>query len=142
MDAVAGLCITIRICGGLPVRSATMSTEIPCGPAGHWEEHGSQLICGSISPLRKSVLQQVGGYDRDTFAEDCDLTLKLLMRGWHVAYEPRAIGWVETPSSLLNLLQQRYRWTRGILQATVKHSHALWQPRKAGVNCYILWYMQ
>ena len=99
------------------------------------------IIPGPLGMFRKSVLQQVGGYDRDTFAEDCDLTLKLLMRGWHIEYEPTAIAWVETPSSLLDLLQQRYRWTRGILQATNKHSRALWQPRKAGINCYILWYM-
>jgi len=99
------------------------------------------IIPGPIGVFRKSVLQQVGGYDHDTFAEDCDLTLKLLMKGWHIAYEPNAIAWVETPSRLLDLLKQRYRWTRGILQATKKHSHALWQPRKSGVNFYILWYM-
>ncbi len=99
------------------------------------------IIPGPLGMFRKSVLQQVGGYDHDTFAEDCDLTLKLLMRGWHVAYEPNAIAWVETPSSLLDLLKQRYRWTRGILQATKKHSKALWQPRKSGLNFYILWYM-
>jgi poly-beta-1,6 N-acetyl-D-glucosamine synthase len=103
--------------------------------------HVVNIIPGPLGMFRKSVLQQAGGYDRDTFAEDCDLTLKLLMRGWHIAYEPRAIAWVETPSGLLDLLKQRYRWTRGILQATSKHSHALWQPRKAGINCYILWYM-
>lgn len=99
------------------------------------------IIPGPLGMFRKSVLKEVGGYDDDTFAEDCDLTLKLLMRGWHIAYEPAAIGWVETPSRLLDLLKQRYRWTRGILQAASKHSHALWQPRKAGVNCFILWYM-
>ncbi len=99
------------------------------------------IIPGPLGMFRKSVLQQVGGYDHDTFAEDCDLTLKMLMHGWHIAYEPNAIAWVETPSRLLDLLKQRYRWTRGILQATKKHSYALWQPRKAGVNCFILWYM-
>ncbi len=99
------------------------------------------IIPGPLGMFRKSVLKEVGGYDHDTFAEDCDLTLKLLMRGWHIAYEPTAIAWVESPSHLLDLLKQRYRWTRGILQATSKHSHALWQPRKAGVNCFILWYM-
>ncbi|MFM1980250.1 MAG: hypothetical protein RLZ68_1515 [Pseudomonadota bacterium] len=99
------------------------------------------IIPGPLGMFRKSVLQQVGGYDHDTFAEDCDLTLKILMRGWHIAYEPTAIAWVETPSRLLDLLKQRYRWTRGILQATRKHSHAMWQPRKAGINFYILWYM-
>jgi len=99
------------------------------------------IIPGTWACSEKKVLQQVGGYDRDTFAEDCDLTLKMLMRGWHIAYEPKAVAWVETPSRLLDLLKQRYRWTRGILQATRKHSSALWRPRKAGLNFYILWYM-
>ena len=99
------------------------------------------IIPGPLGMFRKSVLKQVGGYDPDTFAEDCDLTLKILMRGWHIAYEPSAVALVETPSRLLDLLKQRYRWTRGILQATKKHSHALWQPRKTGINFYILWYM-
>ena len=99
------------------------------------------IIPGPLGMFRKSVLQQAGGYDHDTFAEDCDLTLKLLMRGWHIAYEPTAIAWVETPSHLLDLLKQRYRWTRGILQATRKHRSALWNPAKAGINFFILWYM-
>ena len=99
------------------------------------------IIPGPLGMFRKTVLQQAGGYDHDTFAEDCDLTLKLLMRGWHIAYEPTAIAWVETPSRLLDLLKQRYRWTRGILQATRKHRSAMWNPRKAGINFFILWYM-
>ncbi len=99
------------------------------------------IIPGPLGMFRKSVLQEVGGYDHDTFAEDCDLTLKMLVRGWHIAYEPTAVAWVETPSRLLDLLKQRYRWTRGILQAISKHSASLWMPRKAGLNFYILWYM-
>ena len=99
------------------------------------------IIPGPLGMFRKSVLMEVGGYDHHTFAEDCDLTLKLLLDGWHIVYESSAVAWVETPSSLLNLLKQRYRWTRGILQATAKHGWALWHPRKAGVNFYILWYM-
>lgn len=99
------------------------------------------IIPGPLGMFRKSVLQQAGGYDHDTFAEDCDLTLKILMLGWHIVYEPNAVAWVETPSSLLNLIKQRYRWTRGILQATRKHRWAMWHPRKAGINSFILWYM-
>lgn len=99
------------------------------------------IIPGPLGMFRKKVLQEVGGYDHDTFAEDCDLTLKLIVNGWHITYEPQALAWVETPSRLLDLLKQRYRWTRGILQATRKHSSALWNPRKAGINCFIMWYM-
>lgn len=99
------------------------------------------IIPGPLGMFRKSALIQVGGYDHDTFAEDCDLTLKLLMQGWHVTYESSAIAWVETPSRLLDLLKQRYRWTRGILQAIRKHKTTLLRPRKGGLNFFILWYM-
>ena len=99
------------------------------------------IIPGPVGMFRKSVLQQVGGYDHDTYAEDCDLTLKLLMAGIHVVYEPTAIAWVETPSTWLDLLKQRYRWTRGILQAAGKHLWVIWHPRKAGLNSFILWLM-
>lgn len=100
------------------------------------------IIPGPCGMFRKSVLQEVGCYDQDTFAEDCDLTLKILLSGWHVGYEPLAIGWVETPSRLLDLLKQRYRWTRGILQAIGKHRDIFWNPRRYGwVNSMTLWYM-
>lgn len=100
------------------------------------------IIPGPCGMFRKSVLRSVGAYDSDTFAEDCDLTLKILLAGWHVAYEPKAVGWVETPSRLLDLIKQRYRWTRGILQAMRKHREPLWNPRRNGVvSSIILWYM-
>jgi poly-beta-1,6 N-acetyl-D-glucosamine synthase len=99
------------------------------------------IIPGPLGMFRKAALQEAGGYDHDTFAEDCDLTLKLLLRGWHIAYESSAIAWVETPSRLLDLIKQRYRWSRGIMQAIRKHKSTLWKPGKSGINFYILWYM-
>jgi poly-beta-1,6-N-acetyl-D-glucosamine synthase len=80
------------------------------------------IIPGPLGMFRKQALLAVGGYDHDTFAEDCDLTLKLLIEGWQVVYEPAAEAAVETPARLLDLFKQRYRWTRGILQAITKHS--------------------
>jgi cellulose synthase/poly-beta-1,6-N-acetylglucosamine synthase-like glycosyltransferase len=75
------------------------------------------------------VLLEVGGYDTDTYAEDADLTLKLLTAGWHIVYEDRAVAWTEAPERLLDLLKQRYRWTRGILQALRKRAAWLFLPR-------------
>jgi poly-beta-1,6 N-acetyl-D-glucosamine synthase len=99
------------------------------------------IVPGPAGMFRKKALMQVRGYDCDTFAEDCDTTLKLLLQGWHISYEPSAIAWVETPSRMLDLIKQRYRWTRGILQAVRKYRATLLQPRKGGVNFFILWYM-
>lgn len=87
------------------------------------------IIPGPIGIFRRDVLLSVGGYDTDTFAEDADITLKILTAGWHIAYEERAIAWTEAPESLLDLIKQRYRWTRGILQAMRKRSSWIVAPR-------------
>jgi len=99
------------------------------------------IIPGPIGLFRKRALESVGGYDHDTFAEDCDLTLKLLSEGWQVKYEPGSIAYTEAPEKLLDLLKQRYRWTRGILQAIAKHKHRMWKPHRGLGMCFTLWYM-
>lgn len=99
------------------------------------------IIPGPAGMFRKRALMQVHGYDGDTYAEDCDLTLKLLAQGWHVQYEAAAIAYVETPSKPLDLIKQRYRWTRGLLQAIAKHRISLLRPHKAGVHFVMLAYM-
>lgn len=88
------------------------------------------IIPGPIGVFRRDVLLRVGGYDNDTFAEDADLTLKLVTEGWHVAYEERAIAWTEAPESFIDLIRQRYRWTRGILQSLRKRAAVLASPRE------------
>jgi poly-beta-1,6-N-acetyl-D-glucosamine synthase len=87
------------------------------------------IIPGPIGIFRREVLAGVGGYDTDTFAEDADVTLKILTSGWHIAYEERAIAWTEAPESFQQLIKQRYRWTRGILQALRKRVGSLRSAR-------------
>ena len=99
------------------------------------------IIPGPIGLFRKSALKRVGGYDHDTFAEDCDLTLKLLGEGWKIFYEPGAIAYTEAPEKLLDLLKQRYRWTRGILQAIRKHRGSLVSLKHGPGVAFTLWYM-
>jgi cellulose synthase/poly-beta-1,6-N-acetylglucosamine synthase-like glycosyltransferase len=88
------------------------------------------IIPGPIGVFRREALTRAGGYDTDTFAEDADLTLKLLTAGWHVAYEEGAIAYTEAPERYLDLIKQRYRWTRGILQALRKRASWLNSPRR------------
>lgn len=87
------------------------------------------IIPGPVGVFRRETLVSVGGYDTDTFAEDADLTLKILTAGWQVTYEDAAIAYTEAPEQLLDLIKQRYRWTRGILQALRKRSGWLLSPR-------------
>jgi poly-beta-1,6 N-acetyl-D-glucosamine synthase len=87
------------------------------------------IIPGPIGVFRRAALTGVGGYDTDTFAEDADVTIKLLGDGWQIVYEDGAIAWTEAPETVHELLKQRYRWTRGILQALRKRGDWLARPR-------------
>lgn len=86
------------------------------------------IVPGPVGFFRRAALEEVGGYRSDTFAEDADLTLELITAGWKVVYEERAVAWTHAPTTLLDLIQQRYRWTRGILQALRKRKRVLLTP--------------
>jgi len=99
------------------------------------------IIPGPIGMFRKNALYEVGLYDNDTFAEDCDVTLKLITKGYKIDFESEAIAYTEAPESLLDLIKQRYRWTRGILQAIKKHRNLLWNVRINPAASITMWYM-
>jgi len=86
------------------------------------------IVPGPVGLFRREALEEVGGYDTDTYAEDADLTLKLVAAGWKVVYEDEAVAWTQAPESWLDLVQQRYRWTRGILQSIAKRKRLLVRP--------------
>ncbi len=99
------------------------------------------IIPGPIGLFRKKAIEDAGYYSSDTFAEDADITLKILAHGWRIFYEPKAISYTEAPVKLNQLLKQRYRWTRGILQAIRKHKKLLVNPSINFGLTGILWLM-
>ncbi len=99
------------------------------------------IIPGPIGLFRKKAIEEAGYYSSDTFAEDADLTLKILANGWKIYYEPNSISYTEAPAKLQQLLKQRYRWTRGILQSIRKHKKLLVNPSINIGDTFILWTM-
>ena len=99
------------------------------------------IIPGPIGLFRKKAIEEAGFYSSDTFAEDADLTLKILANGWKIYYEPNSISYTEAPEKLPQLLKQRYRWTRGILQSIRKHKKLMFNPTINFGDTFILWTM-
>lgn len=99
------------------------------------------IIPGPIGLFRKKAIQQAGYYSSDTFAEDADLTLKILANGWKIYYEPKSISYTEAPEKIQQLLKQRYRWTRGIIQSIKKHKRLMINPTINFGDTVILWMM-
>ncbi len=80
------------------------------------------VVPGAIGAWRVSAVRETGGYQLDTVAEDADLTMALLRRGYRVEYEDMALAYTEAPTNANGLMRQRFRWSFGILQAVYKHS--------------------
>jgi cellulose synthase/poly-beta-1,6-N-acetylglucosamine synthase-like glycosyltransferase len=79
------------------------------------------VVPGAIGAWRVSAVREAGGYHLDTVAEDADLTMALLRRGYRVEYEDMALAYTEAPTNANALMRQRFRWSFGILQAVYKH---------------------
>jgi cellulose synthase/poly-beta-1,6-N-acetylglucosamine synthase-like glycosyltransferase len=90
------------------------------------------VVPGAIGAWRTAAVRQAGGYHTDTVAEDADLTMSLLEKGWRVVNEDRALAYTEAPTTANGLMRQRFRWSFGILQAVWKHGSAVRKRSRLG----------
>src|ERR1044072_8234291 len=76
---------------------------------------------GTSNHFRRSVLQDLGGWDAWNVTEDADLGIRLAAAGYRVADLPSSTH-EEAPNHLRAWLRQRPRWMKGFLQVSVTHS--------------------
>ncbi len=84
---------------------------------------------GTVAGIRKSALDEIGGWNENTLAEDTDLTYRLLLAGWKTVYENRAECYEEVPERWPVRVRQIMRWAKGHNQAMVGYSAALLRSR-------------
>jgi poly-beta-1,6 N-acetyl-D-glucosamine synthase len=87
------------------------------------------IVPGPIAAMRREAIQSVGLFSDDTFAEDFDATMKLSKAGYGVEYEENALAYTDVPKSLEDLMKQRRRWYRGMIQVLDKHRDMFLRPR-------------
>ncbi|MEO6391722.1 MAG: glycosyltransferase [Pyrinomonadaceae bacterium] len=87
------------------------------------------VVPGAVGAWRRDLVEQAGGFNSDTLAEDQDLTLRIRRLGFKIGYEETAIAWTEAPDTIRGLFRQRFRWGFGTLQCMWKHRDALFRWR-------------
>ncbi|MCE6950956.1 UDP-forming cellulose synthase catalytic subunit [Cereibacter sphaeroides] len=77
---------------------------------------GGAFFCGSAAVLRRSALDEVGGFAGETITEDAETALEIHSRGWKSLYLDRAMIAGLQPETFASFIQQRGRWATGMMQ--------------------------
>lgn len=82
---------------------------------------------GTVGGVRVSALRQVGGWREDSLTEDTDITLRLVLGGWKIAYSNRYECYEEVPETWPVRIRQIMRWARGHTDAAMRYLPDLWR---------------
>jgi cellulose synthase/poly-beta-1,6-N-acetylglucosamine synthase-like glycosyltransferase len=76
----------------------------------------SLIFCGTMGVLRRSALEDAGGWSEACVTEDAELTIRLLSRGWQGRYIPQIMGRGLAPDLMSAVRSQQRRWAFGGIQ--------------------------
>ncbi|MBF0594080.1 MAG: glycosyltransferase [Candidatus Omnitrophica bacterium] len=75
---------------------------------------------GTCGIWRRVSIDDAGGWQGDTLAEDLDLSYRAQMKGWRFVYVDQVLADAELPQDMPTFKRQQERWTRGTVQVACK----------------------
>jgi len=75
---------------------------------------------GTAGILRKSMIEDAGGWQHDTLTEDSDLSYRAQLKGWQFVYVPSVECLSELPVETHGFQVQQSRWAKGLTQVAMK----------------------
>ena len=92
---------------------------------------------GSCQFIRRSVLEELGGWDAACLTEDVELALRLVEKNYEIKYAEDVCCGQETPNGIRDLVKQRVRWYRGYMETALKYGRLLDTLNKKTVDAEI-----
>jgi cellulose synthase/poly-beta-1,6-N-acetylglucosamine synthase-like glycosyltransferase len=89
----------------------------------HGARYGGGLFFnfnGTAGILRKSMIDDAGGWQHDTLTEDSDLSYRAQLKGWKFVYIPGVECPSELPVEMHGFQVQQSRWSKGLTQVALK----------------------
>lgn len=78
-------------------------------------------IPGTNYVIRRSVLEQIGGWDVKALAEDTEISFQVHRLGKRIAFQPWAVTWEQEPQTIDVWFHQRARWVKGNIYVILKN---------------------
>jgi cellulose synthase/poly-beta-1,6-N-acetylglucosamine synthase-like glycosyltransferase len=109
-------------------------------------EYNASIFGGTMGLIRRSALEDIGGWDEWCITEDAEASLRILQRGHESLFVPKTYGRGLMPFDFDGYKKQRFRWCFGGVQILRKHWRALvpFVRRPAGdrlTTAQRLWYL-
>ena len=82
----------------------------------HRNERNAIIQHGTMTMVRKDLLQTTGEWSEWTICEDAELGLRLMHAGYELVYVDENMGRGLTPADFTAYKSQRYRWAFGAMQ--------------------------
>jgi cellulose synthase/poly-beta-1,6-N-acetylglucosamine synthase-like glycosyltransferase len=94
-------------------------------------ERNAIIQHGTMTLVRRTALESIGGWSEWCITEDAELGLRLFEQGWTASYSPRTYGRGLMPDTFNDFRKQRFRWAYGAMQILRRHASVLfrWQDR-------------
>jgi hypothetical protein len=88
-------------------------------------ERNAIIQHGTMTMVRKSVLEEVGRWAEWCITEDAELGLRIFEKGYEALYIAKTYGRGLMPDTFIDFKKQRYRWAYGAVQIIRHHAKAL-----------------
>jgi len=97
---------------------------------------GTLVAQGAFSLYDRKTVVDLGGWP-EMVGEDIVLTWKILLAGYRVGHAEDALAFTDCPDTLKKFVQQRRRWSRGLIETFKENPLILLKPRYS--TLYIWW---
>jgi cellulose synthase/poly-beta-1,6-N-acetylglucosamine synthase-like glycosyltransferase len=75
---------------------------------------------GTAGVLRRTMIEDAGGWQCDTLTEDTDLSYRAQLKGWKYLYALQIEVPSELPPDMVSFQVQQARWAKGLIQTAKK----------------------
>jgi cellulose synthase/poly-beta-1,6-N-acetylglucosamine synthase-like glycosyltransferase len=94
-------------------------------------ERNAIIQHGTMTLIRREVLQDLGGWAEWCITEDAELGLRIFEKGYSACYIAKSYGRGLMPDTFGDYKKQRYRWAYGAVQILRRHASYLISPKKS-----------
>jgi cellulose synthase/poly-beta-1,6-N-acetylglucosamine synthase-like glycosyltransferase len=97
-------------------------------------ERNAIIQHGTMTMVRRKVLEEVDGWSEWCITEDAELGLRIFERGYAATYLPESYGQGLIPDTFLDFKKQRFRWAYGAVLILRHHLMALLGLKKTALT--------